>query len=70
MSKKEKFYSFRNQEGKVLRMSGALTIEDLLRAGVKEIGLSKPGEPFKSPDEYRHFDTDENEERREEPKGA
>jgi len=52
MTMKTKLYTFRNREGQTIQVKGSATIEDLVRAGVKRIGLAKPDDPMES-DKWR-----------------
>ena len=54
--KQVKMLTFRDNKGKTVTFPGNLTIEDMVRLGMKEIGLHKPGDPV--PDNwYVHQET-------------
>jgi hypothetical protein len=46
------YYTFRNKDGQTIQLRGDLTMEDLVRMGYTNIGLSKPETPLK-PHEWR-----------------
>jgi hypothetical protein len=47
MSKRIRYYTFKNKDGESIELRGDLSIEDLLRMGWTDFRIVPPGQPLK-----------------------